>query len=256
MAEGVASSPTEHFFVSPDGVRLAWHELGEGRPVVLIHGLFSNAFTNWLRFGHAQAIAAAGFRVIMPDLRGHGASDKPHEASAYPPDVLALDGLGLIAHLGLTEYDLGGYSLGARTAVRMAILGARPRRLIIAGMGLRGLLDTGIRRDAFVQVLEGLGTHSRGSPAWMAEAFLKTNKGDPRALRPLLDSFVDSGEAELRALVMPTLVVAGAEDDDNGSAEEVAQLLPNGRYVEIPGTHMSSVTQAQLGQEIARFLAS
>ena len=56
-------------FTPPDGVELAWHELGEGRPVVLLHGLFSDADTNWIRFGHAAEIAARGFRVIMPDLR-------------------------------------------------------------------------------------------------------------------------------------------------------------------------------------------
>ena len=129
-----------HHFAAPDGVELAWHELGEGRPVVLLHGLFSDADTNWIRFGHAAEIAKRGFRVIMPDLRGHGASARPHAASAYPPDILATDGLALIAHLGLEDYDLGGYSLGARTAVRMVVGGARPRRLIVAGMGLEGLL--------------------------------------------------------------------------------------------------------------------
>src|SRR3954470_4052315 len=117
---------TTHSFDAPDGVRLAWHEVGEGPPVLLLHGLFSNAETNWIRFGHAAAIAGRGFRVIMPDLRAHGDSAKPHDAGAYPPDVLAHDGLALIAHLGLTDYDLGGYSLGARTSVRMAIMGAVP----------------------------------------------------------------------------------------------------------------------------------
>ena len=47
------SSVTTHHFNAADGVPLAWHELGEGRPVLLLHGLFSNARTNWLRFGHA-----------------------------------------------------------------------------------------------------------------------------------------------------------------------------------------------------------
>src|SRR5919206_4375754 len=183
---------TPSFLTAPDGVRLAWYELGEGRPVVLLHGLFSNAETNWIKFGHAATIAAKGFRVIMPDLRAHGKSDAPHEAAAYPPDVLAHDGLVLIRHLGLQDYDLGGYSLGARTSVRMAILGARPRRLIVAGMGLRGLLNTGLRREHFREVLEGMGTHKRGSPEWLAAAFLKTTGGDPQAMLPLLDSFVDS----------------------------------------------------------------
>jgi pimeloyl-ACP methyl ester carboxylesterase len=224
--------------------------------VVLLHGLFSNAETNWLKFGHAQEIASRGFRVIMPDLRGHGRSDAPHDAASYPPDVLARDGLELIDHLGLTDYDLGGYSLGARTAARMAIRGARPRRLVISGMGLRGMLDVNRRADAFRNVLTGLGTHERGSPAWMAEAFLKTTGVDPQAMLPLLDSFVDSSEDELRALAMPTLVVSGAEDDDNGPAQELAEILPRGRYESVPGNHMSAVTRPELGRAIADFLAS
>ena len=145
---------------------------------------------------------------------------------------------------------------GARTAVRMVVEGARPRRLIVSGMGLTGLLDTGARSAHFKAILEGLGTHPRGSPEWMAEAFLKTTGGDPKALLPLLDSFVDTSEAELRAIDLPTLVLQGAEDNDNGSAEALAQLLPHARFVEVPGNHMSAVTKPELGRAIADFLQS
>jgi pimeloyl-ACP methyl ester carboxylesterase len=247
---------TTDFFDAPDGVRLAWHELGDGQPVLLLHGLFSNAQTNWIRFGHAAAIAAKGFRVVMPDLRAHGQSAAPHDPAAYPPDVLADDGFALIRHLGLNDYDLGGYSLGARTATRMAIKGAAPRRLVIAGMGLRGMLDTQRRSEHFRHVLTGMGTHQRGSPEWLAEAFLKTTGSDPAALLPLLDSFVDSSEAELRGMAMPTLVLSGAEDRDNGPAEALADLLPDARYVEVPGNHMSAVTKPEFGRAIADFLAA
>jgi pimeloyl-ACP methyl ester carboxylesterase len=245
-----------HGFTASDGARLAWHETGEGGAVVLLHGLFSNADMNWIRFGHAEAIASRGFRVIMPDLRAHGASAAPHEQRFYPPDILARDGFELIAHLQLTDYDLGGYSLGARTAVRMAIMGAKPRRLVVAGMGLRGLLDTGGRRKHFEDVLTGIGSHVRGSPEWLAEAFLKTTGGDPEALLPLLGSFVDSGEAEIRAIAMPTLVLSGSEDQDNGPAEALADLLPNPRFIEVPGNHMNAVTRPELGRAIAGFLAA
>jgi pimeloyl-ACP methyl ester carboxylesterase len=224
--------------------------------VLLLHGLFSNARTNWLRFGQAAELVRRGFRVIMPDLRGHGRSAAPHDAAAYPPDVLANDGLALIRHLELGDYDLGGYSLGARTAVRMAILGARPRRLIVAGMGLRGLLDVHRRADHFERILIGLGTHERGSPEWLAEAFLKTTGGDPKAMLPLLGSFVDSTEHELRSIDAETLVLSGSEDHDNGSAAAVAELLPNARYVEVPGNHMSAVTSPELGRAMAEFLAA
>jgi pimeloyl-ACP methyl ester carboxylesterase len=252
----LASSPTEHRFVSSDGQQLVWSELGEGRPVLLLHGLFSNAETNWLRFGHAAEIAGRGFRVIMPDLRGHGRSATPHDEAAYPPDVLARDGLELVAHLGLEDYDLGGYSLGGRTAARMVIGGAQPRRLVISGMGLRGMLDVNRRADHFRRILTGMGSHKRGSPEWMAEAFLKTTGGDPLAMLPLLGSFVDSTEDELRGIAMPSLVLSGGEDQDNGPAEALADLLPDGRYAEVPGNHMSAVTKPELGRAIADFLAS
>ena len=254
----MASSPTDlpvSFFAARDGVRLAWRETGEGRAVVLLHGLFSNAYVNWIRWGHAATIAAAGFRVIMPDLRGHGASGAPHDAAAYPPDILADDGFALIDHLGLQDYDLGGYSLGARTAVRMLARRAAPRRAIVAGMGLDGLLQTGARGAHFRDILTNLGCHPRGSPEWLAEAFLKTTGGDAEAMLPLLDSFVDTPLAAIEAIARPTLVVAGDQDDDNGSAAALAERLPQGRYVSVPGNHMSAVTRPELGRTIADFLA-
>jgi pimeloyl-ACP methyl ester carboxylesterase len=222
----------------------------------LLHGLFSDAETNWIKFGHAAEIAARGFRVIMADLRAHGHSAKPHDPAAYPADVLAHDGIALIEHLELADYDLGGYSLGGRTSVRMVAMGAKPRRLIVSGMGLQGLLHTGGRAAHFRKILTGLGTFERGSPEWLAEAFLKTTGGDPQALLPLLDSFVDTNERELSMVGMPTLILSGAEDRDNGSSEELAGLLPDGRYMEVPGNHMSAVTKLELGKAIADFVAA
>lgn len=238
------------------GLPIAVHMMGEGRDVVLIHGYFSNAFTNWIRYGHAAQIAARGFRVIMPDLRGHGDSGKPHDAAAYPPDALMADGLALIEQLGLTDYDLGGYSLGARTVVRMLANGATPRRVILSGMGLEGLLHTSGRGNYFRQVLTNLGSFDRGTPEWMTEAFLKTTKGDPEALLRILDTFVDTPKEAIAAIAAPLLVVSGVDDDDNGSSQDVADLVPDGRFVAIPGNHMSAVTRKELGQAIADFIAA
>jgi pimeloyl-ACP methyl ester carboxylesterase len=244
------------FFAARDGQQLAWRATGEGRPVVLIHGFFSDAFTNWIRYGHAAVIAARGFRVIMPDLRAHGSSAKPHDASAYPRDVLADDGEDLIAHLGLTDYDLGGYSLGGRTTARLLARGARPRRAVIGGMGLSGLTQTAHRGEHFRHILNHLGEHERGSPEWFAEAFLKTNHGDPVALLHILDTFVDTPESMLQSLDLAVLAVSGADDHDNGSAQALADLVPYGQYREVPGNHMSAVLKHQLGETIADFLAS
>lgn len=253
----MASSPIEpRYFDSFDGVRLAWRELGQGRPVVLIHGYFSNAEVNWLRYGHAERIAAAGFRVIMPDLRGHGDSAKRHDPAAYPPDVLMRDGLALVEHLGLDDYDLGGYSLGGRTTVRMLANGAAPRRAVVAGMGLSGLEHTAGRGSYFRRVLTDLGSFERGSPEWLTEAFLKTTRGDPTALLRILDTFVDTPAAAIRAIGQPTLVAAGTDDHDNGSSADLAALLPQGSLVALPGNHMSAVTKPELGHAIAGFLSA
>src|SRR4051794_7284468 len=92
------SEPTVHFWNASDGVRLAYHELGQGPAVVLLHGLFSDARMNWIKFGHAERISGRGFKVIMPDLRAHGLSDRPHEPEHYPPGILARDLRELIDH--------------------------------------------------------------------------------------------------------------------------------------------------------------
>lgn len=243
------------YFRGRDGARLAYREIGEGRPLVLLHGYFSTATMNWLRYGHAQKIAEQGHRVIMPDLRGHGDSDQSHDPADYPSDVLTDDGLALIDHLQLDDYDLGGYSLGARTTVRMLVRGANPKSAIVAGMGVQGITDTAGRGDYFRRVLSNLGTFERGSTEWMTEAFLKTVKGDPQALLCVLDTFMDTPRAEVERLRLPVLVVAGVNDQDNGSAEALAALLPGGQYREIPGNHMSAVTKRELGTAMAAFLA-
>jgi len=255
-ASGQPPLPKPRYFNSFDGVQLAWCETGEGRPVVLLHGLFSNSVTNWIKYGHAEAIAARGFRVIMPDLRAHGASAKPHDAQSYPLDVLAQDGLALIDHLGLTDYDLGGYSLGARTTARMLALGAKPRRVVISGMGYEGLTSTGKRADFFRRVLTEMGSFDRGSAEWMAEAFLKTLNGDPKALIHILDTFVNMTTAELAAIRQPVLVLSGMDDFDNGSAEALAKALPDARFQTVAGNHMSAVLRPELGKAIADFLVA
>ncbi|WP_374139047.1 alpha/beta fold hydrolase [Sphingomonas sp.] len=250
------TTPTIHRFAGFDGAELVWREMGEGRPVVLLHGFFSDAQTNWIRYGHAEAIAARGFRVIMPDLRAHGGSARPHDPTAYPPDALAKDGLALVTHLGLTDYDLGGYSLGGRTTARMLALGATPRRVVISGMGFEGLTQTGKRSEFFRNILTNPGSFERGTPEWLAEAFLKTSGGDAKALVHILDTFVNMTDADLAGITQPVLVLSGADDFDNGSAEALAKALPLATYVIVPGNHMSAVVKPELGQAIAEFLAA
>jgi pimeloyl-ACP methyl ester carboxylesterase len=245
-----------HRWNASDGVDLAWHEVGEGRPVILLHGLFSDANMNWIKFGHAERIARGGFRVIMPDLRAHGLSAKPHGPEHYPKGVLAQDVRELVAHLSLIEFDLGGFSLGARTTVEAVGEGLRPRKAILGGAGLEGLQNWKRRKTFFLEAIAMFDSVQRGDPHWLAIQFMKSQKVDRVAAELLLESFEDTDMDWLAAFTMPTLVIAGSEDHDNGSAEELAQALPNAVHREVPGTHMSSVTEPEFGEEIARFLSA
>jgi pimeloyl-ACP methyl ester carboxylesterase len=247
---------SSHFWTASDRVRLAYHELGQGRPVVLLHGLFSHAEMNWIKFGHAERIAREGFRVIMPDLRAHGQSDRPHGQQFYPKGILARDLQELIATLGLSEFDLGGFSLGARTTVEGVGEGLRPRRAILGGAGLDGLRHWKRRKTFFLDAIDMFDQVQRGDPHWLSVQFMKSQGVDRVAAAQLLDSFEDAFVSWLEAFTMPTLVVCGDQDDDNGSAEELANVLPNAVFEEVPGTHMSSVTKPELGKAIAGFLSS
>ncbi|MBT0668512.1 alpha/beta fold hydrolase [Novosphingobium profundi] len=227
-----------------------------GRPLVLLHGLFSSAHVNWVKYGNAQLLVDAGFTLYMPDLRAHGESEAPHDPRAYPEDVLVEDLKSTIAELELRDYDLGGFSLGSRTAARGVLAGLKPRRLILAGMGLSGLAGWARRSAHFVDAIDRFGSIERGDPAFVAQAFMKTMKIDREAARLLLGSVDDTAPGELVKITMPTLCVCGGDDFDNGNARELAEALPDGHYAQTPGNHMSSVTFKDMGRAMAEFLLS
>ena len=256
-AKGFGQKVTRDDFASFDGTRLAVHREGAGRPVVLLHGLFSSAHMNWIKWGHAALLADAGFEAIMLDFRVHGESEAPREPSAYPPGVLVRDAAALIEQCGFEdeEYDLVGFSLGARTALHAvgnAVL--RPRKLIACGMGLEGLAEWERRADHFKRVIDEFDTIKPGSPLYVARTFLKSQGVDRAAARLLLDGMGDFNLAALDTITMPTAVICGDEDADNGSALALVDALPAAEYFDVPGPHLNSAIKPDLGQAIAEFL--
>ncbi|TIX50287.1 alpha/beta fold hydrolase [Alteraurantiacibacter aquimixticola] len=238
-----------------DGTPIAVHRMGTGRPVLLLHGLFSSAHMNWIKFGHAQRLADAGFEAIMPDHRAHGDSGKPHEASAYPPDVLVRDVKAVIAALELDDFDLVGFSMGGRTAAASVIAGVRPRRLVLAGMGLESLDNWQARAAFFIDAIDRFDEVKRGDRAFMAVSFMKTMNVDRVAARHLLLALDEIAREDVARITMPTLVLCGEDDRDNGSPHALAEALPDARLQLVPGTHMSSVTEAAMGEAIVNFLS-
>ena len=208
-------------FASFDGTRLAVHTIGEGRPVVLLHGLFSSAQMNWIKWGHGERLAAAGMRAIMLDFRVHGQSEAPRDPQAYPPGVLVRDVAALAEHLALEPggFDLVGFSLGARTAIHTVAHGIlEPRRLCVCGMGVEGLAGWERRANHFKRVIDEFDTIKPGDPAYTARTFLKSQGVDRVAARLLLDAMDDFDLAMLANITMPT----------------AAWLSPNGNHMAEP----------------------
>jgi pimeloyl-ACP methyl ester carboxylesterase len=250
------TEPTVHRFRGRDGLELAYREIGEGRPLVLLHGFMGTA-SLWLRDGPAAAIAGQGYRVILPDLRGHGDSARPHDAASYPPDVLADDGLALVDRLGLDDYDLGGYSLGARIVLRMLARGARPAHAIVAGQGLDAIDSATSRTGRYRRVLAAIvngDPMEPGSPDAQMARWMTRSAEDPQALLHVLDTYVATPGAALGQIATPALVVVGDQDNGHASAGALAALLPNARFTRVPGNHFTAVASPELATAIIAFL--
>ncbi|MFB0611183.1 alpha/beta fold hydrolase [Aurantiacibacter poecillastricola] len=241
---------------APDCTSIALHRMGEGRPVLMLHGLFSSAQMNWIKYGHAPLLAENGFECIMPDWRVHGDSEAPTDPALYEPGVLVRDALHIVETLGLTDYDLVGFSLGARTATSAVIAGLQPRRLVLGGMGIEGLSNWEQRSAFFVDMIDRFDEIERGDPAFLAKSFMKAQGIDREAARLLLTRGVeDIALADLSRITMPTLVLIGDEDRDNGSPEKLRDALPDAEMAVVPGNHMGSVTKKDMGRAILDFLS-
>jgi len=165
-----------HTFASFDGVRIAYHDEGEGPAVILLHGfgvdalgqfgdferilpllekrqqMFREVFGGALplpnppaegRPGLAHALRGAGARTILPDMRGFGASDKPCEQGAYADSAMARDVIALIEHLRLDAIDIIGFSMGCGTTARLLMLHPpQVKSAILAGVGDYVIQDT------------------------------------------------------------------------------------------------------------------
>lgn len=251
---------TAHRFESFDGVGLVWHELGEGRPVLLLHGFFSSAERNWFAPGVARALAEAGHRVIAPDCRGHGASDAPEDLAHWPADVMAADVEALIVHLGLADhdladYDLAGYSMGGRTAARVMVRGARPRRCVLGGMGDFGVMAASPRAEAFEDAIRHGDAAADPAMGRAMHKAMAAQRLKPAAMLGVLAAFAPTTTAELAAIPTPTLAVLGEDDHDNGSVDELARIMPACTPLRLPGDHGSVVGTAAFRDAIVGFLA-
>jgi pimeloyl-ACP methyl ester carboxylesterase len=247
-------NPAVSFFPGRDGARLAYREVGEGRPLVLLHGALGDG-TLWLRHGQAEAFTARGYHVILPDFRGHGASAKPQDAAAYPSDVLTDDAFALLDHLGLDDYDLGGYSLGARIVVRMLVRGATPGRAVVGGQGMQQVLGYGGGVGRMLRrIVDAPEPFEPGSQDERVAAWLRSSGVDPVAMLHAVESAAATPAEDLGRIRVPTLVVMGTEDERAESLGELVAALPLATEATVPGDHGRAASTPEFVAAVVDFL--
>ena len=104
--------------IKSNGINLAVYEAGSGPAIVLVHGFPGVAF-NWRR--QIPALAAAGYRVIVPDLRGYGGSDAPAPVEAYDIAELTGDLVGLLDALDIEKAIFMGHDWGGLVVWQMPL---------------------------------------------------------------------------------------------------------------------------------------
>lgn len=251
IASGLHAQPTrEPLFTSFDGTKIHYDVLGEGRPVVLLHGFIVNG-ESWKRAPVRQALADAGFKVVTLDLRGNGQSDRPHHADAYRNDAELTDVMALMKHLGLPSYDVVGYSRGAILTAKLLTLDRQVRRAVMGGMSADFTAPDWYRRKNFYEALTKPGSHPE---LQSAVDYARKSGADTVALARMQEFQPTASLARLHRVGVPVLVVNGDKDRDNGDPQTLVDAIPGARLVVVPGTHGSAMNTPEFAQAVVAFL--
>jgi pimeloyl-ACP methyl ester carboxylesterase len=226
---------------------------GRGAPVLLLHGFASDASDDWVETGWFEALVAAGFDVIAPDLRGHGQSVKSRDPADYRLDVFTGDVATLCEHCwGDRRFSLVGYSMGAHVAMSLALASTdRIASLVLGGMGDRIAATVGLAPE-FADALDEQNSRSgdrRDLPSYAVrfrQHAASRTFNDLGVLAVCLrgqSSVFDLGR--LSAVTAPTLVIVGEQDKLAGAPHPVAALFPAGIAETVPGVNHASALADQ-----------
>ena len=264
----VAAAVSEASF-SHHGRRISYREYGSGPHVlVLTHGLLMD---RRMYERVAPAVAARGHRVITVDMLGHGASDQPHEMTAYSMPQFGRDVIALLDHLDVRQAVVGGTSLGANVALEAATLAPeRVRGLVLEMPVLENALPAAAA--AFVplalalrishRLMAVVAAITRKIPrtTLLVDIMIDFVRRDPRASLAVLDGLIFGRVAppidERRALQQPTLVIGHPSDPIHpfSDADRIARELPDARLVTAHSILEWRTSPSRLTGELVRFL--
>ena len=240
-----------------DSVEIAFDDLGQGEPVLLVHGFASNARVNWVDPGWVKTLMDAGFRVITIDNRGHGESEKLYNPDLYSAPEMAEDARRLLDHLSISRAYVLGYSMGARISAFLAI--NHPSRVgaVIFG-GLASRMITGVGGGA--EIARGLEASSlldvTDVTARSFRIFAEQTRGDLKALAACIKSSRAKITLEMLATIKaPVLVVAGEKDDVSGDVATLVAAIRGAKGLTLPHrNHMNAVGDKMFKETAVAFL--
>ncbi len=246
--------------IRSSGVRIHYETRGKGEPLVLVHGFTASGRTNWDLSGWFDALAPH-YRLIVPDLRGHGRSEKPHRADAYSLDLLTADVLACMDAEGVKRARVMGYSMGGMVTLNLLL--NHPERVsaaVIGGMGSRWPKN-GDRRERGRRDEPGAEPPARVRPRRGARFLLTYMRHyDPLAMRAAWAgvfrgrSPVDT--SRLGEIRVPVLAVAGMRDALYPGVKEMVPLIPGAKLVALSGRgHIGAVRDPRYRQAVLEFFA-
>jgi pimeloyl-ACP methyl ester carboxylesterase len=242
------------FASSADGTAVAYETLGEGEPIVLVHGFGASRTITWSNTTWYQTLLRAGRRVVAMDCRGHGQSGKPHDPASYDEGLMAADIVTVLDALGIAKANIMGYSMGTFLATRlMHDWPDRVNRAVLAGMGENYFRYVPERAEIIAKGLLAMDAATITDPEALAfRTFCERAGNDMVALAACIRRkrrvFTPD---ELAAMPHPVLVVCGELDETAGAPELLAHAFPNGRVVTIPKRNHHSTVGDRLYKEAA-----
>jgi pimeloyl-ACP methyl ester carboxylesterase len=246
----------EHF--SSNGITIAYIDIGEGEPILLIHGFASNHAVNWQATNWLGTLTGAGRRVIAMDVRGHGQSTKLYDPAAYSPWIMADDAAHLLDHLNFGAVDVMGYSMGGRIATCLAISHPeKVRTLVIGGMGASLLDRIGGEEEIAAALRAPTLEAATGDAGRGYRKFAEQSRGDLLALAAcILGQREPIRVEQVKKIAIPVLVAVGEKDQVAGSPQALAALIPGAKALVIPRRdHMLATGDRAFKAGVLEFLA-
>lgn len=242
-------------YATNQGIRLYYEVIGQGSPIILIHGFFSG-LEDWKEFGYVERLQQ-DYQLILLDVRGRGASDKPHNPEAYSLKLLVDDIVLILDELNLKKTHFLGYSMGGWIGFGMAKYAPnRLTSLIIGGAHPYARHREHVRRQ-----------YRQTREEWEAQiesmeippSFkVRVLKNDLQALLAAAQDRADISDV-LSTISVPCLVYAGEADEPvYRQAKQCVSQITNATFFSLPGlSHGNAYLQSDLIlSHIIKFLRS